>query len=246
MSRSTVRRVVVVLLAGLLAGPVVAPAPALAHGGLVVSDPRQAGTVTEPLAAVSLTFTEKPAPYAYFAVIAPDGSRVDSGWSNAQPVPLTTPVREFQEINGVWTPQEYRTGFPVSVAVSHWPAQGAYVISYQNVASDGDEVAGEISFTWSGTPVPAPAGWQAPTEGPKPELLAAAAAARKPAPAQAGAAEPDGGTSVWVWLVPVLLVVAAGLAYLTVRPPSFITRKPSPRPDSAAKPASGPSAEAPK
>ncbi|BCJ50601.1 hypothetical protein Asp14428_20760 [Actinoplanes sp. NBRC 14428] len=211
-----VRRGFAVLLAGLLAGAVVAPGRASAHGGLVVTVPAADAVVSEPIEAVSLTFTEKPAPYAYFTVTAPTGDRVDGGWSNAEPVRLATPVREYQLTDGTWAPQLYPAGFPVKVRVMHWPAPGDYVVRYHTVASDGDQVKGELRFSYTGGSTPVPAGWQPPVEGPQPELLAVAG---QPA---AASEEPADDASVWVWLVPVLLLVAAGLSYLVVRPPAAL------------------------
>ncbi|GAA2568693.1 hypothetical protein GCM10010435_48190 [Winogradskya consettensis] len=210
-----------VIVAGLLVSPLLlvalllAPGPALAHGGLVVTTPAEGQQVSTPLDAVTLTFTEKPATFAYFTVTAPTGARVDGGWSNAEPVPLTTPVTEYQLTDGVWQPQAYRTGFPVRVTVSHWPVPGTYVVGYQTVASDGDQVKGQIRFVYAGSPTPAPPNWQAPADQPQPELLAAAGPSTPPQ----AAAKPANATSVWVWLVPVLLLTAAVLLYLTVRPP---------------------------
>ncbi|GAA2526096.1 copper resistance CopC family protein [Winogradskya humida] len=203
-------------------GPALAYGPALAHGGLVVTTPAEGQQLSAPADAVTLTFTEKPAPFAYFTVTAPTGARVDSGWSNAEPVPLTTPVTEYQLTEGVWQPQAYRTGFPVRVTVSHWPVPGTYVVGYHTVASDGDQVKGQLRFVYAGSPTPAPPSWQAPADQPKPELLAAAGPS---APPQA-AAKPPNATSVWAWLVPVLLLTAAVLLYLTVRPPRRLTARP--------------------
>jgi methionine-rich copper-binding protein CopC len=210
------RRWSAVLVLGLVAGAALAPAPALAHGSLVVSTPAQGSAVAKPAEAVALTFTEKPAPFASFTVTAPTGDRVDGGWSNAEPYGLTTPVTEYQLTDGQWQPLEYRTGFPVKVTVSHWPAPGPYVVRYHSVASDGDQVKGEVTFTYTGAAQSAPAGWSPPADQPSAELLAAAGPS---APAQAGRTPPRDDSSVWVWLVPVLLVVAAGLICLLVRPP---------------------------
>ncbi|WP_305785397.1 copper resistance CopC family protein [Symbioplanes lichenis] len=207
------RRLLMVLFAGSLAGALFGPLPAAAHGGLVGSSPPQGSASAQPVDAVSLTFTEKPAPYAYFTVTAPGGARVDDGWSHAQPMPLATPAREFQEVNGVWQPMEYRTGFPVRIKVAHWPAAGTYVVRYHTVASDGDLVKGEMSFSYTGAPTAAPAGWQPPSDRPKPELLAAAETEAAPAPAAQHWYD-----DMWAWFVPVLLLVAAGLAYLLLRP----------------------------
>lgn len=219
--------VVAALLAGLVAGAAAAPSPALAHGGLVVTTPAHGSTVAQPAEAVSLTFTEKPASFASFTVTAPTGVRVDNGWSNAEPVRLATPVSEYQLTDGGWQPQLYPTGFPVKVAVTHWPAPGAYVVAYHTVASDGDQVKGEIRFTYTGAATPAPPGWQAPADQPKAELLAAGPStpARGAPPPQT----PPDDDGVWVWLVPVLLIVAAVLCYLVVRPPAFVSARPAGR-----------------
>jgi len=221
MGRTTARRWVAVLLVGLVAGAAAAPLPALAHGGLVVTVPANGSAVAGPVDAVSLTFTEKPAPFAFFTVTAPTGVRVDNGWSNAEPVRLAEPVSEYQLTDGTWQPQLYPTGFPVQVAVTHWPAPGTYVVAYHTVASDGDQVKGEFRFSYTGAATPAPPGWQAPADQPKAELLAAAGPS---APAASAAAQPPEDSSVWVWLVPVLLVVAAVLCYLMVRPPRWTHR----------------------
>jgi methionine-rich copper-binding protein CopC len=217
-------RYVAIVVAGLLAGATVSPPAALAHGGLVGTVPAAGSAVTAPVDAVSLTFTEKPAPFAYFTITAPTGVRVDSGWSNAEPVPLTTPVTEYQLKDGSWQPLRYPTGFPVKVTVSHWPATGEYVVRYHTVASDGDQVKGDARFSYAGAVTPPPAAWQAPADQPKAELLAAGGAS---APAQARPVQPPDDPSMWVWLVPVLLVVAAVLVYLMVRPPAFLTSRPA-------------------
>jgi hypothetical protein len=127
----------------------------------------------------------------------------------------------------VWQPQEFKTGFAVRVPVAHWPEHGQYVVRYQSVASDGEEVKGEVRFTYGGAIVPAPPGWQAPANQPSPELLAAAGQTRAagqqqqsaaPGPAPVVAAQPAQPTDdrgPWPWLVPVLLVAAvAGLIVL--------------------------------
>ncbi|MEU4217610.1 copper resistance protein CopC [Actinoplanes sp. NPDC026623] len=195
----------------MLAVAVLAPLPAYAHGGLVSSTPPQGATVDSPVEAVTLAFTEKPAPYAFFAVLAPNGTRVDRPWSHAEPFRLERPVKEFQLVDGQWQPREFHAGFPARVPVTHWPQRGRYVIRYQSVASDGEAVAGEVGFTYGGAVTAAPPGWQAPTDGPSAELLAAAGTAPGgTAPGASAAAAPatdDKGP--WPWLVPVLLVVAA-------------------------------------
>jgi methionine-rich copper-binding protein CopC len=223
MGRRVLRLAAVVATIGLTV--VLAAPPASAHGLLVSSVPAHGGTLNAPEPTVSLAFTEKPASFAFFAVTAPSGARVDGTWSHAEPFRLAKPVVEYQKVDGQWQPRELSAGFPVRVPVSHWPEQGAYVVRYQSVASDGDPVVGEVRFTYGGAVTPAPPGWTAPTGGPSPELLAAAAAHGGSAPpvtaaAPAPAPAPD-SRGPWPWLVPVLLVIAvAGAAALALTGPS--------------------------
>lgn len=219
-------RLAVVLVVVL--GVVLPGEAARAHGKLVVSSPANGETVAQPVAEVTLSFTEKPAEFAFFSVTAPGGARVDQRWSHAAPFRLAKPVREYQLIDGTWQPLDLHAGFPVRVPVAYWPAKGAYVVRYQTVATDGDEVEGEVRFSYTGEPRPAPPGWQAPADGPSPELAAAAVKPRpSAAPSTQAAAQPaaqpseqdqnrDRGRG---WLVPVLLVVAVAaiVAGLVVR-----------------------------
>jgi methionine-rich copper-binding protein CopC len=228
------RRAVVLLLC-VFTVVLAAPAPAYAHGVLAESTPAHGATVREPAEAVSLAFTEKPPQFAFFSITAPNGVRVDESWSHGEPFRLTKPVREYQRVDGEWQPQEFHTGFPIRVPVAHWPEHGQYVVRYQTVATDGDEVQGEVRFTYRGSIIPSAPGWQAPADQPSPELLAAVGKARDDnqqqqqaaasAPAltaaeqtaaeQTAAEQTANGRGPWPWLVPVLLVVAvAGLIAL--------------------------------
>jgi methionine-rich copper-binding protein CopC len=215
------------ILAGLFAGALVAPSAALAHGGLAVATPADGSTVAQPVEAVSLTFTEKPASFAYFTITAPTGVRVDNGWSHAEPTRLAKPVTEYNVVDGVWLPKVYNAGFPVKVNVAHFPAPGTYVVRYHTVASDGDAVMGKVQFSYTGAVTAAPAGWQPPADQPKAELFAAASSPASPVPnAQSPRLEvASKQPGIWIWLVPVLLVVAAALAYLVIRPPSWSKRR---------------------
>ncbi|WP_422769833.1 copper resistance CopC family protein [Plantactinospora sp. WMMC1484] len=226
----------VAALPGLLA-----PQPAYAHGQLAVATPADGGTLAEPVDAVSLAFTEQPVPFAYFTVTAPNGARVDRRWSTAGSLRLEEPVREYHRVDGVWEPRLYHVGYSVKVPVAYWPDQGGYVVRYQTVASDGEEVRGQVRFTYTGVTTPAPAGWQAPTDPPSPELLAAAGqerpAVEPSAPASgaattgSAAAPPDEGIDTSVWLVPLLLIVGAAVLILRV------ARRPAPVAKSARRPA---------
>ena len=221
------RRWIAGILAGLFAGAFVAPSAALAHGGLAVTTPADGSMVAQPVEAVALTFTEKPASFAYFTITAPSGTRVDNGWSHAEPTRLAKPVTEYNVVDGVWLPKVYNAGFPVKVNVAHFPAPGAYVVRYHTVASDGDAVMGKVQFTYTGAVTAAPAGWQPPADQPKAELFAAASSPPSPVPSTQTLPlekSPE-QRSFWIWLVPVLLVVAAALAYLVIRPPSRSKRR---------------------
>jgi methionine-rich copper-binding protein CopC len=190
---------------------------AFAHGGLAVSSPTNGGTLTAPQESVTLSFTEKPAPFAFFSITAPTGERVDRRWSHGEPMPLQEPVREYQLVSGVWQPQLFHTGFPAKVPVAYWPQQGQYVVRYQSVASDDEPVKGEVRFTYSGAVIPAPAGWQPPTDQPSQQLLAPAGPPQQgrsavpttnSAIAGAQAAGPTGIDRTWLWLAPALFVLA--------------------------------------
>ncbi|GAA3771982.1 hypothetical protein GCM10022225_69160 [Plantactinospora mayteni] len=227
------------LLTVALGSTVPDPRPAYAHGQLAVSTPADGGTLTAPVESVSLAFTEQPAPFGYFTVTAPSGVRVDRRWSTGAPIRLDEPVREYQLVDGAWQPRLYHVGFTVQVPVAYWPEQGRYVARYQTVASDGEEVEGEVRFTYTGASTPAPAGWQAPTDQPAPELVAAAGQARPTAgatvppsaPPSVSAAPPasDGGPSVSVWLVPALLLVGAAVLI------AGVARRPAPAASAAAR-----------
>jgi methionine-rich copper-binding protein CopC len=219
------RRAAVLLLC-LLTVIAATPAPAYAHGRLAMSTPESGATVREPADSVSLAFTEKLPAFAFVSVTAPNGARLDQPWSHAEPFRLTKPIREYQVVDGVWLPQDFTTGFPVRVPVAYWPEHGEYVVRYQSVATDGEEVDGEVRFTYGGSIVPAPSGWQAPTGGPGPELLAAIGKPRVTGPQPSAApaetvavaarpTQPADDRGPWPWLVPVLLLVAvAGLIVL--------------------------------
>jgi methionine-rich copper-binding protein CopC len=148
--------------------------PAAAHGALAMSRPADGATVTEPLTAVELYFTERVASNAYFTITAPGGGRVDNGWTVGSPKPLDKPVREYFMVEGKFEPREYTTGFPAVVAVAHLPAAGRYSVSYLSVASDGEAVRGTTTFRYTGKATPAPQGWTPPSNQPDPSLLALA------------------------------------------------------------------------
>jgi methionine-rich copper-binding protein CopC len=189
------------------------PSPAQAHGQLAFSDPKDQSTVTEPRESVRLYFTERPASHAFFSVTAPDGTRVDHGWSGGEPKPLDPPVRELNLVNGNWEPTLYSTGFPAVIPVAHWPQTGVYTITFKSVASDGDRVSGQVRFDYQGKLTQAPAGWQPPTNQPDPALLEHGAAVPTVAVATASSPEPTPPptSTAWpYWVLGGLIVVLAG------------------------------------
>ncbi|MEV6983993.1 copper resistance protein CopC [Sphaerisporangium sp. NPDC051017] len=166
-------RVVMLALVGGLALTAVTP-PASAHGQLAMSNPANDGTISSPIEAVELYFTEAPISYAYFTVKAPSGVRVDKPWAQGPPKRLDEPVREYHLINGTWEPKLYHEGFPAKLPVAYWPDKGVYVATYRTIASDGEEVRGEVKFTYNGKTTEAPKGWRTPTNSPDPAFEAAA------------------------------------------------------------------------
>lgn len=212
------RKIAVVLAVVALA--VAVPSPAQAHGQLAFSDPADQSTVTEPRESVRLYFTERPHSVAFFAIKAPDGTRVDNGWSGGEPKPLDPPVRELNLRDGNWEPQLYSTGFPAVVPVSHWPQTGVYTITYQSIASDGDKVSGEIRFDYQGKLTPAPAGWQPPANQPDPVLLGQSAVPAAPTAitVSAVATPPAPEPVTWpYWVLGGLVVALAAGGYVVHR-----------------------------
>lgn len=211
------RKIAAVLAA--VAVAVLLPSPAQAHGQLAFSDPADQSTLTEPRESVRLVFTEKPNPAAYFTVQAPDGTRVDHGWSGGEPKPLPSPVQELTLRDGNWEPQLYKIGFPAVIPVSHWPQTGVYTITYQSVASDGDKVSGQVRFDYQGKLTTAPAGWTAPTNQPDPQLLGQTAPPQQPAAASgatAAAPAPAPASTTWPYWVLAGLVAAVVLGGVLV------------------------------
>ncbi|GAA2184607.1 copper resistance CopC family protein [Micromonospora lupini] len=208
--------------------------PAAAHGTLAMSTPESGATVRGPLTSVALYFTEKVGANAYFTVTAPNGVRVDNGWTYGEPKALTKPVREYFLVDGQFQPREYTTGFPAVVSVAHLPAAGQYSVSYLSVASDGDAVRGTMTFRYTGQATKAPQGWQPPTQQPDPALLAAidqhassgqepvasAAPAGAPSTSQAAPAtraDEESGPGAVVWIGGAVAVLAAVAGFVVWR-----------------------------
>jgi Uncharacterized protein, homolog of Cu resistance protein CopC len=217
------RRLFAAVAAGLMAGlgtVVGVGTPAMAHGQFVSSIPVNGSEVTEPLTDLFLYFTEKPTSNAYFAVFSPNGDRVDRLWSHGPTMPLDPPVREwYHEPDGDWVTRSYSTAYSARVPVAYWPEVGEYRVEYLSVATDGQPVRGQITFTYSGPVAPRPPDFRPQRAEPDPNLLAIAVTDAPTAPPSGPAIEdlPDGpasGPGPWVLWVPVGLALAAALGIL--------------------------------
>ncbi|GAB1818101.1 copper resistance CopC family protein [Herbidospora sp. RD11066] len=253
MTRWLARLLIAVLCLGTTT--VLLEGPAFAHGQLVESTPEKGGTLVDPVQTVTLWYTEAPPSNAHFTVTGPDGKRVDERWLIGATKRLDEPVTELFLIDGKWEPRLYHEGFSVEVPVAYWPKVGEYTIAWLSIASDGEQVKGEVKFTYAGKPTKAPDGWKAPTDGPDPGLLAAIEAAHEadkapaalpstdtttttqvlPTTAPSTAASPvaapaTGDDSPLVWLIPVVL--GLGVVFLLARamrrPPAKNTKKKQP------------------
>jgi methionine-rich copper-binding protein CopC len=204
-----------------------APAPASAHGTLGMSIPASGATVSTVLSDVELFFTEKVPDSAYFTITAPTGGRVDNGWEHSSPRPLDKPVTEYFMEGGRFEPRQYTTGFPARVRVAHLPAAGEYKIDYRSRASDGDDVHGTVTFTYTGPVTPAPAGWTPPTNQADPALSGTAApvtpvaaGSAAPLPAAAEPAEDGSGRLGWPAGIAACLAVVTGFLLWRRRTPA--------------------------
>ena len=217
------RRLAAAIAAGLAAGlgtVVAVGTPAVAHGQFVSSIPVDGSEVTEPLSDLFLYFTEKPTSNAYFAVTAPSGARVDRLWSHGPTLPLDPPVHEwYHEPDGDWVTRSYSTAYSARIPIAYWPEVGEYKVEFISVATDGQPVRGEITFTYSGPVSPLPADFRPQRSEPDPNLLSIAVPNAPTAPASGPPIEEllegqDAGPGLWVLWVPIGLALAAALAIL--------------------------------
>ena len=135
-----------------------------AHGQLADSTPADGSSTDDVVKELRLYFTEAPNPAATFVVAAPDGTQVQGGWKPGEAKRLREPVQEFFLEDGLWTPVFYDVGYAAVVPVTHLPSAGTYTVSYNSVASDGEEVTGELAFTFRGDPT-SPASGDQPSPG---------------------------------------------------------------------------------
>jgi len=182
-----------VALLTVLLGGVLGVSPALAHTELETSSPAAGARLASPPAAVSLTFGE--------TVRLP-----------ANPIRVTGP-------NGaVWTVgQATVTDATVTAPVNAAGPAGAYTLTWQVVADDGDPIRGTVRFTLTAPAAP----MIAPASPPGSAAAAVPSATAAPLPATAAAvasatpvqaAAEDGGLPGWLWGLAgaAVLAVAAG------------------------------------
>jgi methionine-rich copper-binding protein CopC len=215
------RRLLAALAVGLVAGAVTAfgaSAPAAAHGQFVSSDPASGTEVTTALERILVYFTEKPTSNAYFAVTEPGGLRVDRLWSHGPSRPLDPPVHEwYHNEDGEWVPRSYDTAYAAQIPIAYWPVAGEYKVTYLSVATDGQPVRGEFTFTYSGPTSTLPPNFRPQRSEPDPNLLVVAATDAPTAPAsgppiEERVAQQEAGPGLWILWVPIAMAAVAVLA----------------------------------
>ncbi len=199
-------------------------APAAAHGQFVSSDPAAGSDVSTAIDRILVYFTEKPTSNAYFAVTEPGGARVDRLWSHGPTRPLDPAVHEwFHTEDGEWVPRAYNTAYAAQIPIAAWPVNGEYKVTFLSVATDGQPVRGEFTFTYSGPTTPLPPNFHPQRSEPDPNLLVVAATDAPTAPAsgppiEERVAQAEAGPGLWILWVPIVMAAVAALAiYLFVR-----------------------------
>lgn len=214
------RRLLAATAVGLVAGVGVVLGvgqPALAHGQFVTSTPGVGANVTE-LGTVYVYFTEKPTSDAFFSVTSPSGARVDKLWFHGPSQPINPPVHEwYHQTDGKWVTRSYNTAYPAMIPIAYWPETGEYKVTYLSVATDGEPVRGDFTFTYSGEVTPIPVDYRPQSNVPDPILNSIAATDAPTAPPtgpplQDVVAQEDAGPGLWVLWIPIGLAVAAALA----------------------------------
>jgi methionine-rich copper-binding protein CopC len=225
-----VRRLAAAVAAGLVAAVatvIMVASPAAAHGQFVSSDPAANATIAEPLETLYIYFSEHPTSNAYFAVTAPSGVRVDRLWTQGPTQDISPPRHEwYHQDNGDWVVKQYTTAYSAQIPIAYWPDDGLYKVEYLSVATDGEPVRGDFTFTYSGPTSKLPADYSPQASQPDPNLLAVASANAPTAPPTGKpieeiVAEAQKGPGLWVVWVPlglVLAIVGAGIVYWRLRP----------------------------
>jgi methionine-rich copper-binding protein CopC len=159
------------------------------HDYLGSTAPADGATVQDPLASVSLTFSEPPLEGlntgSYISVVSANGETVSNDNVIIEGATLSVPVT--------------------------FATPGDYTVTWQTVSSDGHPISGSYSFTWlsngtteSVTPTPN-----------APSTPDTAAPSESPSPVTTQEEGPEAGALFW--LAALALVLTSGVAYLVVR-----------------------------
>ena len=96
----------------------------------------------------------------------------------------------YHNTDGKWETRRYDTAYSALIPIAYWPEAGVYKVSYVSVATDGEPVRGEFSFTYDGAVSPAPADFRPQKNEPDPNLLAVVKTDQPTAPPSAGRSRP--------------------------------------------------------
>ena len=78
----------------------------------------------------------------------------------------------YHNADGNWETRRYDTAYSALIPIAYWPEAGVYKVSFVSVATDGEPVRGEFSFTYDGALSPAPPDFRPQKNEPDPNLLA--------------------------------------------------------------------------
>ncbi|MET7421224.1 copper resistance CopC family protein [Dactylosporangium sp. NPDC005555] len=144
------------------------PAPAWAHTTLVKTDPAKGATVTAPLTAVTLTFTEMvKQQFSTIVVTGADGVSYSDGMPKSVDKTLSQPVKALPP--------------------------GLVTVVWRTAAGDGHPLEGQFTFT-NAAPAPPPSPSASPSPSPSPAASSAAAPTAAADPVSDGSGS---GAGLW-------------------------------------------------
>jgi hypothetical protein len=123
----------------------------------------------------------------------------------------------FHDPAGNWVTRSYTVAYSADLPIAYWPETGEYKVTYISVATDGEPVRGEFTFTYSGAVQPLPADFRPQKSEPDPNLLSAAATDAPTGPpsglpiSEQVKAE-EAGPGLWILWVPVIIALVAAVA----------------------------------
>jgi len=164
---------------------IVTATPAFAHAELIASDPAQNASLATAPQQIQLTFNEAvTVPENPVTITGPDGAAWTAGTPSIAGAVVTVPVQ------------------------ASGPA-GPYVLAYQVISDDGDDVRGSVAFTLTtAVAVPTTSTASPPMTSAPPPATTTTASAENTA---ATTSDSDGGVPVWVWILGGVVLVGAGL-----------------------------------